>query len=498
MLAIPLPPFNGRAAVRERGVSATALAGGVIGWLGVQQLLLLRFLGFGPITIGAGALVGTVLLAGCLHTGDWTRERVGWRTLAALFALSLLIFALGGEARLFYANTDWQVRGAVLRDLVAQPWPFAYAANGGLVLRLPLGLYLLPAIVGKALGERAAEWAMLAQNAAVLTALLALARPLFAPGRARAIALVVVLAFSGMDVVGASLAGVPLSGHLEQWAYRAQFSSHVTQAFWAPQHALAGWLGVLLYLLWRTGRAPAAAVLAVVPLTALLSPLALIGLLPFAAHVGVATLRRRELGWRELVPAAVATAPSVPALLYLSAAGETVGGVLARPRLGDYLVFELLEVGVPLYAWWRTRRTARFGGATLAISAATLVLLPFAQVGASVDLVMRASIPALLVLAVASADLLTRAGAERRLRAVLAAALVIGAVTPVNEVVRALTFPRAPAVRCSYLGVVPGGAATYVAPLDRLPAAIRPSAPARVVPHDPPRCWDGPWPEPTR
>jgi hypothetical protein len=498
MLAVPFSYRDVRAATQNRGVSATALAGSVIGWLVVQQLLLLRFLGFDPIAIAAGVLVASVLLAGCLRAGGWARERVGWGTIAALFALSLLVFALGGEARLFYANTDWQVRGAVLRDLVEQPWPFAYAANGGLMLRLPLGLYLLPAIVGKAAGERAAEWAMLVQNAAVLTALLALARPLFATTRTRVIALAVVVAFSGMDVVGAWLAGVPLTGHLEQWAYRTQFSSHLTQAFWAPQHALAGWLGALLYLLWRTGRAPAAAVLVVVPLTALLSPLALIGLLPFAAQVGVATLHRHGLGWRELVPAGAASALSVPALLYLSAAGETVGGVLARPRAGDYLVFELLEVGVPLYAWWRTRATARFGGATLAITAAALVLLPFAQVGDSVDLVMRASIPALLVLAVVSAELLTRADVGRRLRGLLAAVLLIGAATPVSEVVRALTWPRAPAVLCGYLGVVPGGAATYVARLDRLPAAVRPSAPALVTPHDPPHCWDGAWPEPTR
>ena len=147
MLALPLALSDVRPAACERGVSAAGLAGGVVGWLIVQQLLLLRFLGFDPITIAAVAVVGIVLLAAGLSTRGWSRERTDERMLAGRFALSLLIFALGGEGRLFYANTDWQVRGAVLRDLVVQPWPFAYATDGGLMLRLPLGLYLLPAVV---------------------------------------------------------------------------------------------------------------------------------------------------------------------------------------------------------------------------------------------------------------------------------------------------------------------------------------------------------------
>ena len=46
--------------------------------------------------------------------------RAPWRgavspgTLAACFAVAGLVLVLGGEGRLFYANTDWMVRNAVL------------------------------------------------------------------------------------------------------------------------------------------------------------------------------------------------------------------------------------------------------------------------------------------------------------------------------------------------------------------------------------------------
>jgi hypothetical protein len=49
---------------------------------------------------------------------------------------------------------------------------------------------------------------------------------------------------------------------------------------------------------------------------------------------------------------------------------------------------------------------------------------------------------------------------------------------------------------CSYFGVVPGGADTYVTPFATVPALIAPHQPAQVRPVDPPNCYSGPWPDP--
>ena len=37
--------------------------------------------------------------------------------IATCFAIGFILLLLGREGRLFYANVDWQVRDAILRDM---------------------------------------------------------------------------------------------------------------------------------------------------------------------------------------------------------------------------------------------------------------------------------------------------------------------------------------------------------------------------------------------
>jgi len=135
---------------------------------------------------------------------------------------------------------------------------------------------------------------------------------------------------------------------------------------------------------------------------------------------------------------------------------------------------------------------------TFAIVAIVLVLAPLGKIGEGIDFVMRVSIPALAILSMLVADLLTKPAdvLARHGRQIVLGTFLVGLATPATEIGRALFFPRSPAPLCSYLGVVPGGATAYVAPLSRMPAWIRPDAPTLVRPRDPQQCWDGPWPKP--
>src|SRR3546814_106374 len=182
-------------------------------------------------------------------SSDLASKGPAWRRMFLLALVALAIFVLGGEGRFFYASPDWQVRDSVLRDLVVYPWPFAYSFDRHVeLLRAPLGMYLLPAISGKAFGLRAADLALLIQNSLLLTLIFGLGSMLFTTSRARARALVIVIFFSGMDVIGQLLQwhvnGHPFPDHIEQWGI-TQYSSHITQASWVPLHALAGWLGAV-------------------------------------------------------------------------------------------------------------------------------------------------------------------------------------------------------------------------------------------------------------
>ncbi len=484
-------------------VLVPVIVGGLCGWLGVQQLLLWRFLGLSSAWCWCGGLLLAILAAGVIRFGREDRPtegaRIGLPLIGGCLAIALVVFVLGGEGRFVYANTDWQVRGAVLRDLTVHPWPFAYGAGPApQILRAPTAMYLTPALVGKVLGYRAAELALLFQNSAMLAALLALGATLYRGARARGLALLVFLGFSGMDLLGEWIVSGPLDGHLENWS-GLQYSSHVTQAFWVPQHALAGWTGALLYLLCREGRLSRAAFLTPLPLLALWSPLALIGVLPFAAHAGLDALARRRIAAADVLLPALATVVAAPSLLYLATASGTVGGHVARLDLLHYVAFELVEVVPYLLAAELVARRQRFGGIMLALVALVLLLAPWARIGDSIDLVMRASIPALLILSLSMADVLIAPATDARARIarrIIAVTFIIGLATPLSEIARAFRYPRAPAGLCSYLGVVPDGSPDYVAPLAAVPAPIRPARPAIVRPRDPAACWDGPWPMP--
>lgn len=486
-----------------RSIPARWLLIALVSWLAADLLLLQPFLGKGGIwALGLWPGIAVLVVWGVTQGAATMPDRIGWRTLAICGAVSLTLLLLGGEGRLFHANYDWRVRDAVLHDMAVNRWPFAYTFRGlPEVLRAPLGLYLVPALAMKAGGQAAGDWTLLVQNALILTMILSLGSTLFAP-RVRAIALGVFVVFSGLDVVGGWLAAGerhrPLADHLESWATPLQYTSHVTQLFWVPQHALAGWIGALGYALWREGRLPVGVFLSLVPLSILWSPLGALGALPFAALAGATALARRQMQVRDVALPALACLLAGPALLYLTA---DVGAVGARPvalRWSTYIAFVSLEVlPLVLVASW-TVRMRPFGHMTLALIAAMLLLLPFGQVGAMADFVMRVSIAPLALLALAVADAVATV---RGARLALALALLAGgAVTGLHEVRRALTFPRSPPPLCTFFTAwgpsPPSDKSTYLAPVVALPNMVRPDA-VTLVPHDdPPRCWAGPWPKP--
>ncbi|WP_156363731.1 hypothetical protein [Sphingomonas sp. Leaf357] len=467
--------------------------------LGLDQLLLWLFLGLVPLWgLPVIALMAAPAFLLARHAGIDAEYRPGAKTVLVCGSVAAIIFLLGGEGRLFYAHTDWQVRAAVLRDLTIYPWPFVYDVRSTPdLLRAPLGMYLAPALIGKESGYHAAEWALFVQNSALLAVLFLLGSHLFEDARSRKIALAIFLGFSGMDIVGQLMAGQSLLATSERWNV-AIFTAHLTQAFAVPQHGLAGWVGALLFLLWRTGKISLAAFLAPIPLLALWSPFAVMGIAPFAAFGAIAALMRGQVRPRDIGPPALTLALSTPSLLYLASGSGAVGGGSAAIDLSQYLIFELIEVGPYLVGLWFIGRHGRFGGTTIAVTAIVLLVAPFIQVGTSNDFVMRASIPALAILSLSVADVLVKPAVPGRelWRNIMIGALLLGAATPAFDVVRAVIYPRAPEVVCSYFGVVPGGFDTYVTPWSHANRLIAPQTPAKIKPYDPARCWTGKWPNP--
>jgi hypothetical protein len=273
-----------------------------------------------------------------------------------------------------------------------------------------------------------------------------------------------------------------------------------------PQHALAGWFGALFFLLWQERRLTVGQWFCLLPPLALLSPLGALGILPFAAYSGISTLLRKELRLSDTLLPLATTLLSLPALLYLTAAGDTVGLRVLPVHIDIYILFELLEVAPYLIAAMMVAEAVRSDRMTLAILAICLLILPWIQIGQNVDFTMRVSIAPLAILAFEAAKALGYAARNDRrgLKWILIGALSVGSVTGLFEVARAIMFAPPPRAHCSLMKTWDRivelpifHRSIYFAKAEAIPAAVRPHAPYLVLAEDESsECWDRPWRQP--
>lgn len=389
------------------------------------------------------AILSGASMTQALAGARWRELELRPRFLLLLAAIALVWVALGGGGHFFFANHDWLTRDAVLRDLALTGWPPSYpTANAApLILRAPIGYYLPASLVGKAWGLNAADLALYVWTSVGFFLTLAGAVRLFVKPFQRTICLLLLLLFGGMDLPGHVMfwRAIPEWGqHLEWWSGFAQYSSNSTLLFWVPNHAIPAWLTTLLIL--RHWRMPELARIA--PLLGscvpFWSPLAALGSVPFFL-VGIDWRRHAWtlLSMRRFLPSAL-VALVCARYLTMGAAHIPGGWLFDGTERGDafanvYAVFCLLEFGILSLVLLRLRAF----GLAQAVAALILCLLPLYRFGYGNDFVMRASIPALLVLALASVDALTKPG-NPLWRGVLAAVLMIGAAGASQEPVRAL------------------------------------------------------------
>ncbi|MFZ2995676.1 hypothetical protein [Sphingobium sp.] len=480
-------------------VPLRALTAALIALFALDNIVLLGLLSVAPALVAAAALTLPSLLAILAWKAMPAAPRIGAQTLLVCFMLAALLLIVGGEGRLFYAPVDWQIRDAVLADMGNHRWPFDYWLDGkAQMLRAPVGMYLLPALLGGA-SQLGRDWALLAHNALILGLLFAQGAALFEGRRARIIALIIFVMFSGLDVIGVALAQLATGSanwnHLERWASNYQYSAHITQLFWAPQHGLAGWAIALFYMLWRRNLAPIGLFAASLPLLALWSPLILFGALPFAAFAGVRALLSGAWDRRDVLLCALATALAIPALAYLSTDAASVGGGLHPPTLLGYGLILLLEV-LPFLLPLLADRSGATDRATILIAGLCLIVMPLWTMGASNDFQMRASIMPLALVALAFANFAIRLQAGRD-KVVIIALIALGSVTGIVEISHAVRFSASPAPLCSLPGVWHQQAitdiphASYFAARAAFPIPITPAD--RVSAVMPPQCWARPW-----
>jgi hypothetical protein len=495
---------NDKNGAASGGIKLSILCALLLTLFALDNILLLQFLGMPT------ALTLLLIITLCSAVAKLAAKTilndviVPWRAIIIAGIIALLLFMLGGQGRFFYANADWQVRDSILADMAKYPWPFAYLVEGeAAILRAPISLYLLPSLAGGGWHELA----MLAANTLRLTLMISICWPLFTTNRHRWFGLMVFLLFSGLDIIGTALfsqLGVELSwDHLERWNFNNQYSAHVTQAFWVPQHAMAGWICAFTFLLWQRGIAKIGLFAATVPLVALWSPLAIMGAVPFALFAGLQVLRNGQWNKTDVATTLLGIIIAIPSLLYLQADSAKLGSGLRDITLGSYAFLILFEILPFIFPLLRSRFADAHNKMILGIVIACLLLMPLYQIGASSDFQMRASIMPLAILAIFFAQWLARLAdnlPEARAAFSYAAIVIgIGAFTPIFETGRAVTLGPSPKPLCSLIGVwhkqqglLVAPYATYFASPKLLETYIGPVA-ILAGKNDPEQCWAGEW-----
>jgi hypothetical protein len=384
-------------------------------------------------------------------------------SVAVCLVLASTLCLLGGEMHVFSPSSDWTVRDSILHDLVLSPWPVHYDLGGAdFLLRAPLGLYLVPTAIGKILGLAAAHIALFAQNAAILTGLLILFTARCRSWKERLALLGVFTFFSGLDALPWAKAWLfgqtpPFDWHFEAWVEWLQYSSHITQLFWVPHHALAGWGFIAAYLTWRRGNLSAWSLISVFTLCVFWSPLAMMGALPFLCFALLSGLRAGTLKLRDAIGPGLVAASCLPAIAYLmmdSGAVEKKWLIWERNYPLHYVEFILVELVLWFWIFYIAPRPKdeTFKTGDLLIAAVSLLLFPLYSISFSNDFTMRASIPALALVALAAAprvESMLQIPGGRRIA--LIAGLAIAAMTPGVEIARALVMPNIALGNCTLI-----------------------------------------------
>ena len=438
---------------------------------------------------------------GSVHTIlDAPLNAAAW-ALCLVAALGLML--LGGQVHLFYANPDWLIRDAVLADLVRNPQPVVYRiADESYFLRAPLGFYLLPALAGRIAGNiELAHAIMLAQSTILLGTML---RLLVILG-SRFIATAMI--FSGGLVIVAHIMraltryqqiGVwRFADHLDWWNPFFQYSSAITQFFWAPNHALPGWWTAIILLLVIRRELDVASLGVTIASLLVWSPLAILAALPLGAWL-LWRDRAEMLTSQRLWAGIAAAAAFLPIVFFLLVRADSIPAANLFELDGFariYVLFVVLQLASAFYLLLNRQHIAADMRMPLLLSVIVLAALPFFSFGPFNDLAMRGSLAALAILSFVFAQTLEtfmNAGLRYCWGGLLIFAL--GTAPAISEIRRALSSPAFSISHCNLMDSVraleeTGTPANYLARASDAPSWLMAAShvePLQIVARD---CW---------
>ena len=372
------------------------------------------------------------------------------KTLIITFLVALLWCFLAGLGGHFFQTPDLLYRNTIYKDMIYKSWP-VYYIEGKTALNYYFGFWLVPTFLTKSfLWLENKEliftigcyiqllWAALGV-AIFLNLLISYIQP--QSPKHFAILLIVPILFSGLDIIPSLFFKTPFD-HLEVWngVLGIQYSSMTTQLFWVFNQAIPTWIATMLYLKEKTPNNYG------ILLTATLISAALpaFGLSCFML---AATIKywynapKDKKTYQHIF--SVSNFYIIP--LFIAIVLFLNNNIIANEHhfrwtnmsLKTYLIFYIVEFMVYLVAIAHLfKKELNF--VIMTISLTSFVFLNIGSIYN--DFVMRASIPALIILMTYVIQYLYSKFSNKKIKAWLYFVLLIGAATSACEFYRNIHF----------------------------------------------------------
>lgn len=371
--------------------------------------------------------------------------------LKALLWITVWVY-ISGIGGWCYQNSDHEARNAIFRALVEYDWPVvSHDGTRGLIYYI--GFWFPAACVGKIFGLEAGYaaqvvWAVL--GIFIVYYLICVYRR-----KVDLLPVAFLIFFSGLDYAGTWILGeegidLRLALHLEWWAYDMQYTSMTAQLFWVFNQAIPAWVATALVLTQKNCKN----LLFILSLIMLTSTIPFVGLIPIVIYFYGKRVKKDRSLWQEIFTVQnIIGVVVIGGCVFLYLIGNISGAVI-RPeeaaaaavepaaRWLRYLLFYGLEFGIYLYYISKYHKKDTL----LYLITVILIVCPFIKVGYGYDFCMRASVPALFILLLMCMETFERLRLDGRkyLLAGYCVILLIGAITPFNEIHRSVreTFWR--------------------------------------------------------
>lgn len=421
-------------------------------------------------TFGWFRLPIAIISAGIVITGLYFAFRYAPKTDISQFSkenipkiLMIVIIAfiwvyMSGIGGFAFQNFDHMWRNAILKNLVEYEWPIIINDaspyfSEPVAMIYYFAFWLPAACVGKVMGLQAAHtflyfWSVLGVLI-VFYLISAFHKKISVP------VIIAFVFFSGLDIVGSFLYNNHAdftwfsSEHIEHWAYGFQISSLTTQLFWVFNQSVPAWIVTLMLLHSKDAKS----LVFIYSFSLLFCTLPAVGMIPIVAYLAISQCIKmydKSLEAKKnikIIAHEIFTFQNVVAggfigimsFLFLKNNSSGSGGIQiidVKNYFMLYLFFCFFEFIVYFVAIYKTQHKNKL----FYLSLFSLLIVPFIKVGANIDFVMRASIPALIILFLMIIDTLKIYIANKKYvnAGVLCLLLALGGITAEHEIMRSV------------------------------------------------------------